>query len=96
MVVLDNENGRVILQFAADVSLLRTPMALVLDMPTKPISLEDEQGMIVTFTRPVNDEEFLAIALAGEISVAPVDNSTGKVINSYNVIVMSKITFVDN
>jgi hypothetical protein len=92
MVVLDNENGRVILQFVADVSRLRTPVALVLDTPNTPMSLEDEQGMIVAFTRPVNDDEFLALSLAGEVSVALTCPSGQRITRSLNVAVIGKIS----
>ena len=94
MVVLDNENGRVILQFVADVSTMRTPMALVLDTPNAPMSLEDEKGMIATFAKPVNEEEFLTLSLAGETTLAMISPKGQKITECWNVPVIGKMNIV--
>jgi hypothetical protein len=94
MVVIDNENARVILQFVADVSTMRTPMALVLDTPNAPMSLEDEKGMIATFAKPVNEEEFLTLSLAGETTLAMISPKGQKITECWNVPVIGKMNIV--
>ena len=94
MVVIDNENARVILQFVADVSTMRMPMALVLDTPNAPMSLEDEKGMIATFAKPVNEEEFLTLSLAGETTLAMISPKSQKITECWTVPVIGKMNIV--
>jgi hypothetical protein len=95
MLIVDNEHARVILQFVADVSILRTPTALVLDTPNTPMSLEDEKGVIATFARAVNEEEFLALSLAGEATLALSCPSGHSITACVNVPVIGKINIVE-
>ena len=94
MLILDNENVRVIVQFIADMSTSRKPMALVIDKPETHMSIEDDNGVIVKFNKILDNEEFFTLSLAGEVTLAVISPENLKIRNCFNVPVIGKLTIL--
>ena len=96
ILILDNDNARVIIQFATDMSTIRRPKALVIDKPYTHMSLEDDKGVIIKFVKTLDEEEFFTLALMGEATLAVISPETLKIKECFNVPILGKLTILQD
>lgn len=95
-ILVVDEEERTYLRFDADMSGLRRPTSIVIDVPGAPLTLEDEQGVIVEFRKPVSEEEFVALSFSGAIHLMPMHPDTGEAGEIFPVPIQSRIHVVSD
>lgn len=75
---VDNDQGRVYLRFEGDISKIRRPTAIVIDAPGEPVTLEDEEGILVEFDTVATQEDYVLFAFGGVVHVVATDPATGE------------------
>ena len=94
MLIVDNDNTRVIIQFVADMPKMRKPKALVIEKPNTNMFIEDDRGILIKFTKTLNAEEFFTLAFMEEATLLVISPEDLEIKECFNVPVLSKLSIL--
>jgi len=94
MLIVDNDNTRVIIQFVADMPKMRKPKALVIEKPNTNMFIEDDIGILIKFTKTLNSEEFFTLAFMEEATLLVISPEDLEIKECFNVPVLSKLSIL--
>lgn len=94
ILIFDNDNTRVIVQFVADMPKMRKPKALVIEKPNTNMFIEDDRGILIKFTKTLNAEEFFTLAFMGEATLVVISPEDLEIKECFNVPILSKLSIL--
>jgi len=94
MLIVDNDNTRVIVQFVADMPKMRKPKALVIEKPNTNMFIEDDRGILIKFTKTLNAEEFFTLAFMEEATLVVICPEDLEIKEFFNVPILSKLSIL--
>jgi hypothetical protein len=96
IVILDNDNARVFIQFVADMPKNRKPEALVIERPYTNMFIEDDRGIIIKFTKTLNMAEFFTLTFMEEAILAVMSSEELAIKECFSVPIRSKLNILQD
>jgi len=94
MLIVDNDNTRVIVQFVTDMPKMRKPKALVIEKPNTNMFIEDDRGILIKFTKTLDAEEFFTLSFMGEATLVVIPSEDLEIKECFNVPILSKLSIL--